>query len=150
MRLSLVARWRGERPSGELVVLRPQLRIGEQGERVASASRHERRPNIILYLADTVRRDSLPIYGYAKPLTPYLDEFAKENDREAMSFTSEVMAALIGARWVGNVRELRNLVESLVVLAPANEIQLADLPEEYRHPGLVDRLPEGFAKNSTR
>jgi DNA-binding NtrC family response regulator len=64
----------------------------------------------------------------------FLDEFAKENNRESMSFSPEVMAALIGARWVGNVRELRNLVESLVVLAPGNEIKLADLPEEYRDP----------------
>ncbi len=64
----------------------------------------------------------------------FLDEFAKENDRESMSFNPEVMAALIGAPWVGNVRELRNLVESLVVLVPSDEIQLADLPEEYRKP----------------
>jgi DNA-binding NtrC family response regulator len=62
----------------------------------------------------------------------FLKEFAKENGREAMSFTPETMAALIGLRWEGNVRELRNLVESLVVLAPDPEIRLADLPEEYR------------------
>jgi len=64
----------------------------------------------------------------------FLAEFAKENGRDSMSFSPEVMAALIGARWVGNVRELRNLVESLVVLAPGDEIQLSDLPDEYRRP----------------
>ena len=64
----------------------------------------------------------------------FLDVFTKENNRESMSFNPEVMAALIGAPWVGNVRELRNLVESLVVLVPGDEIQLADLPEEYRKP----------------
>ena len=74
----------------------------------------------------------------------FLDEFAKENGRESMSFTPEVMAALIGARWVGNVRELRNLVESLVVLAPGDEIQLADLPEEYRQPGAARPVPPTF------
>ena len=62
----------------------------------------------------------------------FLKEFAKENAREAMCFTSETMAALVGARWEGNVRELRNVVESLVVLALDQEIRLADLPEEYR------------------
>jgi len=62
----------------------------------------------------------------------FLDEFGKENSRESMSFGAEVLAALIGARWTGNVRELRNLIESLVVLAPGDEIQLSDLPEEYR------------------
>jgi DNA-binding NtrC family response regulator len=76
----------------------------------------------------------------------FLDEFAKENGRESMSFTPEVMAALIGARWVGNVRELRNLVESLVVLAPGDEIQLADLPEEYRRPGAAGPVPPTFVE----
>jgi DNA-binding NtrC family response regulator len=76
----------------------------------------------------------------------FLDEFAKENRRESMSFTPEVMAALIGARWVGNVRELRNLVESLVVLAPGDEIQLADLPEEYRRPGAAGPVPPTFVE----
>jgi DNA-binding NtrC family response regulator len=76
----------------------------------------------------------------------FLDEFAKENGRESMSFTPEVMAALIGARWVGNVRELRNLVESLVVLAPGDEILLADLPEEYRQPGAAGPVPRTFVE----
>jgi DNA-binding NtrC family response regulator len=42
------------------------------------------------------------------------------------------MRALVSARWEGNVRELRNVVESLVVLTPGDRIRLEDLPEEYR------------------
>jgi DNA-binding NtrC family response regulator len=42
------------------------------------------------------------------------------------------LRALVEAPWEGNVRELRNLVESLVVLSPQDEIRLEDLPEEYR------------------
>ncbi len=76
----------------------------------------------------------------------FLAQFAKENGRESMTFTPEVMAALIGARWVGNVRELRNLVESLVVLAPGVEIQLADLPEEYRRPPAAGPAPAMVAR----
>ncbi len=72
----------------------------------------------------------------------FLAEFAKENGRESMSFTPEAMAALVGARWVGNVRELRNLVESLVVLAPRDEIRLGDLPEEYRQAAEVAAAAE--------
>jgi DNA-binding NtrC family response regulator len=40
------------------------------------------------------------------------------------------MRAIVGARWEGNVRELRNVVESLVVLTPTAEIRVEDLPEE--------------------
>jgi DNA-binding NtrC family response regulator len=47
------------------------------------------------------------------------------------------MRCLIQARWEGNVRELRNLVESLAVLAPQDEIRVGDLPEEFREGGEV-------------
>ncbi len=62
----------------------------------------------------------------------FLQQFARENHREGLQFSSDAMGALYAAPWEGNVRELRNLVESLVVLAPSGQISLADLPEEYR------------------
>ena len=34
------------------------------------------------------------------------------------------------APWPGNVRQLRNLVESMVVLAPGTEIRAADIPPD--------------------
>jgi DNA-binding NtrC family response regulator len=40
------------------------------------------------------------------------------------------MKALVRAPWEGNVRELRNLMESMVVLAPGDVIGLRDLPPE--------------------
>jgi DNA-binding NtrC family response regulator len=75
----------------------------------------------------------------------FLNTFGKENNRENMRFNSEAMDRLIHARWDGNVRELRNLVESLVVLAPRDEIRVEDLPEEYRGVPAVapDRAREG-------
>ncbi len=67
----------------------------------------------------------------------FLQMFARDNAREGMRFSPDAMRALLAdeVRWEGNVRELRNLVESLVVLAPSTEITLADLPEEYRSTG---------------
>ena len=62
----------------------------------------------------------------------FLEQFARENGREGMHFGSAAMRTLIANRWEGNVRELRNLVESLVVLAPNPEICRNDLPDEYR------------------
>jgi DNA-binding NtrC family response regulator len=61
----------------------------------------------------------------------FLTIFAKENERDGIKFAPEAMRAIVNARWEGNVRELRNLVESLVVLTPTNEIRVADLPEEF-------------------
>jgi DNA-binding NtrC family response regulator len=65
----------------------------------------------------------------------FLKGFATENDRPGMSFSADAMRALVDAPWEGNVRELRNLTESLVVLAPGDEIGLLDLPEEVRRGG---------------
>ena len=61
----------------------------------------------------------------------FLQVYGKENSRENLRFSPEAMRALEAAAWEGNVRELRNLVESLVILIPRNEIALTDLPEEY-------------------
>ncbi len=62
----------------------------------------------------------------------FLEIFARENGRDGMRFTADAMRAIVAAPWEGNVRELRNLVESLVVLTPSAEIGVADLPDEYR------------------
>ena len=61
----------------------------------------------------------------------FLERFARENGREGLRISPDAMRVLRGAPWEGNVRELKNLIESLVVLTPAEEIGLADLPPEY-------------------
>jgi len=72
------------------------------------------------------RREDIPLLA-----NHFLESLARENGREEMRFLPQAMRAICAARWEGNVRELRNLVESLVVLVPYNEIRLEDLPPEY-------------------
>ena len=38
-------------------------------------------------------------------------------------------------RWKGNIRELRNTVERLIIMSPGDTIDLADLPSSIRLPG---------------
>jgi DNA-binding NtrC family response regulator len=73
------------------------------------------------------RREDIPLL-----LKHFLAIYAKENAREDLHFSAEAMGSLMQASWDGNVRELRNLVESLTVLTPQAEIRRGDLPEEYR------------------
>ncbi|MCO4744285.1 MAG: sulfatase [Proteobacteria bacterium] len=48
------------------------------GMRLVNARRvAEKRPNVVLILLDTVRADHLSVYGYAKPTTPRLADFAE-------------------------------------------------------------------------
>jgi len=73
-------------------------------------------------------------------LRHFLAVYGRENGREDLRFDSDVLRHLVRGRWDGNVRELRNLVESLAVLSPEPLIRLEDLPPEYRREG---PLPAG-------
>jgi transcriptional regulator with PAS, ATPase and Fis domain len=66
----------------------------------------------------------------------FFEQFKAENARPALVLAPEVIEVLKRARWEGNVRELRNLIESLVVLADpaAGVIGVDMLPENYRAP----------------
>ncbi len=48
-----------------------------------------------------------------------------------IAFSKAVLGALAGHPWPGNLRELRNVIERAVILAPGDTIELADLPEEF-------------------
>ena len=73
------------------------------------------------------RREDIPLL-----VNHFLELFARENGRAGMRFAPEAMRALVQAPWEGNVRELKNLVESMVVLTPSEEMRIEDLPAEYR------------------
>lgn len=50
------------------------------------------------------------------------------------------MEGLLQYPWPGNIRELENLLERIVVLAEGTEIEVGDLPEDVLHPR-PDRAP---------
>jgi len=83
------------------------------------------------------RREDIPILAHR-----FFEMFKGENDRPNLQLSPEVLEALVEARWEGNVRELRNLIESLVVLAdaPTRVLTLEHLPEHHRV-----RLPQAMS-----
>src|SRR2546426_7070064 len=60
---------------------------------------------------------------------------AATHDRAFRGVTPEALQILVDADWPGNVRQLRNLVESMVVLAPEGEIRASDIPRDIRERG---------------
>jgi two-component system NtrC family response regulator len=56
----------------------------------------------------------------------------RKHGRGDLVLPPALMPYFAAYRWPGNIRELENLVERLVVLARTNEITLADLPEKVR------------------
>jgi len=64
----------------------------------------------------------------------YLDLFCRENNARPRRLTQAAMEALQRYRWKGNIRELRNTVERLMIMTPGEVIDAADLPNSVRQP----------------
>jgi DNA-binding NtrC family response regulator len=71
------------------------------------------------------RREDVPLL-----VRRFIREFSRQHDREFRGIASDAMQRLVEAPWPGNVRQLRNLVESMVVLAPGAEIRASDIPAD--------------------
>jgi DNA-binding NtrC family response regulator len=88
------------------------------------------------------RREDIPLLAHR-----FFEMFKTENGRSSLQLSTETVEALTRARWDGNVRELRNLMESLVVLADVDTqvLGMEHLPENYR---TSQPLPSGPAQPS--
>ena len=62
----------------------------------------------------------------------FLPRFCRENGKQAMSLSDAALNNLRRRDWLGNVRELRNLMERAVILCPNQTIDESDLSEEIR------------------
>jgi two-component system nitrogen regulation response regulator NtrX len=73
------------------------------------------------------RREDIPIL-----VKHFADLFSRENNRRPPEFTRDALQYLQKARWKGNVRELKNTVERLMIMAPGPKIDEDDLREVVR------------------
>ena len=69
------------------------------------------------------RKEDLPLL-----ISHYLEEFNKENSKNIKGLDKKAKTAVYNYNWPGNIRELRNCIESAVVLCSDDEISLQDLP----------------------
>ena len=60
----------------------------------------------------------------------YVQTFSVTHKVPLTEITSEAMSALMGYRWPGNIRELKNVVERIVLKASGRAIKASDLPPE--------------------
>jgi DNA-binding NtrC family response regulator len=92
------------------------------------------------------RRDDIPLL-----VRRFIREFARTHDRPFRGITAEAMQRLVDAPWPGNVRQLRNLIESMVVLAPGTEIRASDIPGDILEgaPTLLPVLVQGALGRAT-
>jgi len=62
----------------------------------------------------------------------FAEQFTRENNFHPKRFTAEAIAALQRGRWKGNIRELRNTIERVIIMTPGEVVDATDLPEAVR------------------
>src|SRR5215212_7263352 len=73
------------------------------------------------------RKDDIPLL-----VRHFADLFARDNNFRPKRVTPAAMDVLQRYRWKGNIRELRNTVERLIIMSPTDTIDLPDIPESIR------------------
>jgi DNA-binding NtrC family response regulator len=81
------------------------------------------------------RREDIPLL-----VEEFVRGMSREHDLAPVDITPEAMQILVDYDWPGNIRELRNLVESVVVMMPGRTITPADIPPAIRA-GRTPNLP---------
>jgi transcriptional regulator with PAS, ATPase and Fis domain len=70
----------------------------------------------------------------------FLHDFGRQYSKTFTGVTDQALELLRRHDWVGNVRELRNVIERSVLMADGNALRAEHLPEEWRTGGEV--VPE--------
>src|SRR5258705_3534797 len=73
------------------------------------------------------RREDIPAL-----VRHFVDIFSRESNRRPMRFSPAALDFMQKARWKGNVRELRNTVERLLIMTPGDTIDVDDLRDVVR------------------
>ena len=73
------------------------------------------------------RKDDLPLL-----ITAFLKEFSQENGKTIEGLSDKARSCLYAYSWPGNIRELRNCMESAVVMSRGSLITEEDLPPGIR------------------
>lgn len=63
--------------------------------------------------------------------TYYLKEFANKVNRSVPKMDDKVLSILNSHSWKGNIRELKNIIERLVILSDGNVLSATALPPEF-------------------
>ncbi len=65
-----------------------------------------------------------------------------DQGKETVKFTDLALKSLMEHKWSGNVRELSNLVERMIIIYPNQVVDVGDLPKKYQHIEIQAFQPE--------
>ena len=70
------------------------------------------------------RKEDIPLL-----IDHFISYFSEENNYRKKSFSADALDLLLDYQWKGNVRELRNLVERMLIMCRSDQISGRDLPD---------------------
>lgn len=103
--------------------------------------------NDLYYRIKVVTVHLPPLRERRDDIVPLMDHFRKQfikrHNRGPCNFTPGVTRKFLSYAWPGNIRQLRNFVETMVVLDTDGKLDLDDLPPELYEEGLVSTAGAG-------
>jgi two-component system response regulator AtoC len=98
----------------------------------------------LYYRLNVIPIEIPPLRERKEDILPLIQHFnAKISERlnvEKKTFTDEAYEKLMNYKWTGNVRELENLLERLIVLEDSQVMDASVIPEEFSSRNKADRL----------
>lgn len=85
------------------------------------------------------RKEDIPILVHK-----FIQEICKQNGKETLDISKETMKVLQMYSWKGNIRELKNTMENLVILSRGDTIEIDDIPEYIVESGKKIDLGEEY------
>jgi two-component system NtrC family response regulator len=86
------------------------------------------------------RREDIPLLA-----REFVRRFAPE---KKVTISPQLMERLSEYSWPGNIRELGNLIERMVILRESDTLTVSDLPKDLGAERPVEQAPEEYARNS--
>jgi DNA-binding NtrC family response regulator len=75
------------------------------------------------------RKEDIPLLA-----NRFIQYFSERHQKDVTFISHEAMKYLVSYNWPGNVRQLKNVIESAVVLSNNTTLDMIDLPDEIKHP----------------
>ena len=85
------------------------------------------------------RREDIPLL-----VDSFVKEFSNENGKEISSIEAKARSAIYNYDWPGNIRQLRNCIESAVVMTSDNILHFEDLPFKEKTENELIKIPVGI------
>ncbi len=90
------------------------------------------------------RREDIPLL-----IQHFIQQGNAEHGRNVQGIAPEAVRLLVNQRWDGNVRQLRQAIMQMIVLAPGPVLEASDIPEEYRQSTEIIPVTSGFLAGHT-